>query len=93
MCASAAYPVTVSAQPRQVAQVLADGATPGLVITRAAKCNCDTRSWKPGSVRFGADFEAITFGPESYAGCRSMADRIVRSRHLLMERRRNQGAR
>jgi hypothetical protein len=35
--------------------------------------------------RLGADYvEPIPFPPESYAGCRSMADRIIRTRELLM---------
>jgi hypothetical protein len=37
--------------------------------------------------RLGADYvELIPFPPESYAGCRTGADRIVRSRGLLMKR-------
>jgi hypothetical protein len=39
--------------------------------------------------RLGADYvEPISFPPESYAGCRTIADRILRTRQLLMERRR-----
>jgi hypothetical protein len=42
--------------------------------------------------RLGADYvELIPFPPESYAGCRNDADRIVRTRELLMERE-GQGA-
>jgi len=37
--------------------------------------------------RLGADYvEPIPFPPESYAGCRSSADRINRARELLMAR-------
>jgi hypothetical protein len=34
--------------------------------------------------RLGADYKPATFPAESYAGCRTTADRIVRSRVLLM---------
>jgi hypothetical protein len=37
--------------------------------------------------RLGADYvEPIPFPPESYAGCRTVADRILRARKLRMER-------
>jgi hypothetical protein len=37
--------------------------------------------------RLGADYvEPIPFSPESYAGCRTSADRIRRTRELLMDR-------
>jgi hypothetical protein len=36
--------------------------------------------------RLGADYvEPIRFPPESYAGCRTIADRILRTRQLLKE--------
>ena len=42
--------------------------------------------------RLGADYvEPIPFPPESYAGCRSMADRIIRTRELLMGARSTSG--
>jgi len=34
----------------------------------------------------GTDYEPVTFPPASLDGCRTMADRIVRARMLLMER-------
>ena len=36
-------------------------------------------------LRFGASYEPLTFPPESYAGCRTVADRSLRSRKLTME--------
>jgi hypothetical protein len=38
-----------------------------------------------GRRRLGADHEPIAFPPESYAGCRSIADRILRTRQLMRE--------
>jgi hypothetical protein len=35
--------------------------------------------------RLGGDHEPIAFPPESYAGCRSIADRILRTRQLMRE--------
>jgi len=35
--------------------------------------------------RLGADYEPVAFPPESYSGCRSIADRILRARQLLRE--------
>ena len=43
--------------------------------------------------RLGADYEPTTFPPESYAGCRTVADRILRSRWLRMEHQQSRGAR
>ena len=44
--------------------------------------------------RSGVDYvEPIPFPPESFAGCRTSADRIVRTRKLLMERQGNGGSR
>ena len=37
--------------------------------------------------RLGADYELHRFPPESYAGCRTMADHILRTRKLRRERR------
>ena len=39
--------------------------------------------------RIGADYEPRTFPPNSFAGCRTIADRILRSRKLRMEREQN----
>ena len=36
--------------------------------------------------RLGASYEPLTFPPESYAGCRTVADHILRARKLRMER-------
>jgi hypothetical protein len=36
--------------------------------------------------RLGASYEPFSFPPESYAGCRTVADRILRARKLRMER-------
>ncbi len=36
--------------------------------------------------RLGASYEPLSFPPESYAGCRTVADRILRTRKLRMER-------
>ena len=38
--------------------------------------------------RLGADYVPMTFPPESYAGCRTVADRILRQRQLSMARTR-----
>ena len=37
--------------------------------------------------RLGADCEPIAFPPNSFAGCRTIADRILRARKLQMDRR------
>jgi len=37
--------------------------------------------------RLGPDYEPVAFPPGSFDGCRTMAERIVRARMLLMERR------
>jgi len=39
--------------------------------------------------RLGPDHPLVPFPPESYAGCRTIADRINRTRSLLMERAAN----
>ena len=36
--------------------------------------------------RLGAEYEPLSFPPESFAGCRTVADRILRTRKLRMER-------
>ena len=36
--------------------------------------------------RLGASYEPLSFPPESYAGCRTVADRIFRTREFRMER-------
>lgn len=36
--------------------------------------------------RLGADYQPVSFPPESFAGCRTVADRILRTRQLLMAR-------
>jgi hypothetical protein len=36
--------------------------------------------------RLGASYEPLSFSPESYAGCRTVADHILRARKLRMER-------
>jgi len=35
--------------------------------------------------RLRADYEPISIPPESYAGCRTQADRIVRARKSVMD--------
>jgi hypothetical protein len=35
--------------------------------------------------RLGPDYEPVRFPPESYAGCRSTVERILRARELRME--------
>jgi len=37
--------------------------------------------------RLGSDCEPIAFPPNSFAGCRTIADRILRARKLQMDRR------
>ena len=39
--------------------------------------------------RLGADYEPLTLPPNSFAGCRTIADRILRSRKLRMELEQN----
>jgi hypothetical protein len=39
--------------------------------------------------RLGASYEPPSFPPESFAGCRTVADRILRTRHLVRERQRD----
>jgi hypothetical protein len=39
-------------------------------------------------LRLGPSYEPVGFPPESFAGCRTVADRILRARHLVMERQR-----
>jgi hypothetical protein len=36
--------------------------------------------------RLGAEYEPLSFPPESFAGCCTVADRILRARKLRMER-------
>jgi hypothetical protein len=36
--------------------------------------------------RLGADCESMTFRPGSFAGCKTIADRILQTRRLRMER-------
>jgi hypothetical protein len=36
--------------------------------------------------RLGASYEPLSFPPDSYAGCRTVADHILRARKLRMER-------
>jgi hypothetical protein len=36
--------------------------------------------------RLGAGYEPLSFPPETYAGCRTSADRILRTRQLVMAR-------
>ena len=38
-----------------------------------------------GRRRLGASYEPLSFPPESYAGCRTVADHILRTRKLRME--------
>jgi hypothetical protein len=37
--------------------------------------------------RLGASYEPPSFPPESFAGCRTVADRILRARHLVERQR------
>ncbi len=42
------------------------------------------RSWQLGDSRLGASCEPLGFPPASYVGCRTIADRMLRTRQLLM---------
>jgi hypothetical protein len=37
--------------------------------------------------RLSTDYEPVAFPPNSFAGCRTIADRILRARKLQMDRR------
>ena len=42
--------------------------------------------------RLGADYKPPEFPPESYTGCRTLVDFMIRTRHLMLQRERTPSA-